>query len=94
MIYGKKYFLLIFIAPSAFGVLVVTVLKMLTSTRKSVTKRAIRPGMMSGGTTKLGKRSDSVRAKNTILGLVDPQKYVWTARILTFKKLPSTSSRQ
>ena len=66
----KYTIFVIFIAPSALGVLVVTVLKMLTSTRKRVTKRAIRPGMMSGGTTKLGKRSDSVRAKNTILGWV------------------------
>ena len=30
-----------------------TVLKMLTSTRKRVMRRAIRPGMTSGGTTKL-----------------------------------------
>ncbi len=29
--------------PSAFGVLVVTVLKMFTNTRKRVTRRAIRP---------------------------------------------------
>ena len=40
-------------SPSAFGVLVVTVLKMLTRTRKRVTRSAILPGMMSGGTTKL-----------------------------------------
>ncbi len=32
------------VSPSALGVLVVTVLKMLTSTRKRVTSRAIRPG--------------------------------------------------
>ena len=36
------------------GVLVVTVLKMLTSTRNRVTRSAMRPGIMSGGTTKLG----------------------------------------
>ena len=30
-----------------------TVLKMLTKTRNNVTKRAILPGMISGGTTKL-----------------------------------------
>ena len=36
-----------------FGVLVVTVLKMLTSTRNKVTRSAILLGMMSGGTTKL-----------------------------------------
>ena len=41
------------VSPSALGVLVVTVLKMLTSTRNSVTSSAMRPGMMSGGTTKL-----------------------------------------
>ena len=39
--------------PSALGVLVVTVLKILTSTRKRVTSSAILPGMTSGGTTKL-----------------------------------------
>ena len=39
--------------PSAFGVLVVTLLKMLTRTRKSVMRSAMRPGMTSGGTTKL-----------------------------------------
>ena len=32
------------VRPSAFGVLVVTVLKMFTRTRKRVTKRAMRPG--------------------------------------------------
>ena len=42
------------VSPSALGVLVVTVLKMLTRTRNSVTSSAMRPGMMSGGTTKLG----------------------------------------
>ena len=40
-------------SPSALGVLVVMLLKMLTSTRNKVTRRAILPGMMSGGTTKL-----------------------------------------
>ena len=39
--------------PSAFGVFVVTLLKMFTSTRKRVISNAIRPGMTSGGTTKL-----------------------------------------
>ena len=39
--------------PSALGVFVVTVLKMLTRTRKRVTRSAILPGMTSGGTTKL-----------------------------------------
>ena len=41
------------VRPSAFGVLVVTVLKMLTRTRNRVIRRAILPGMTSGGTTKL-----------------------------------------
>ena len=41
------------VSPSALGVLVVTVLKMLTSTRNKVTRSAILPGIMSGGTTKL-----------------------------------------
>ena len=40
--------------PFALGVFVVTLLKMLTRTRKRVTKRAILPGIISGGTTKLG----------------------------------------
>ena len=37
------------VRPSALGVLVVTVLKMLTSTRNKVTRRAILPGMTSMG---------------------------------------------
>ena len=37
------------VRPSALGVLVVTLLKMLTSTRNRVTRRAILPGMMSAG---------------------------------------------
>ena len=37
------------VRPSALGVLVVTVLKILTSTRNSVTKSAILPGMTSIG---------------------------------------------
>ena len=41
------------ILPSALGVLVVTVLKILTRTRKRVTNKAILPGIISGGTTKL-----------------------------------------
>ena len=39
--------------PFALGVFVVTLLKMLTRTRKRVMSRAIRPGITSGGTTKL-----------------------------------------
>ena len=42
-----------FALPSAFGVFVVTLLKMLTKTRKRVMRSAIRPGITSGGTTKL-----------------------------------------
>ena len=41
------------VSPSALGVLVVTVLKMLTSTRNKVTRRAILPGM-----TSMGMRND------------------------------------
>ena len=41
------------VSPSAFGVLVVTVLKMLTKTRKRVTNKAIRPGITSIGIRKL-----------------------------------------
>ena len=37
------------VRPSALGVLVVTVLKMLTSTRNRVTSSAIRPGITSIG---------------------------------------------
>ena len=40
------------VRPSALGVLVVTLLKMLTSTRNKVTKRAILPGMTSMGMRK------------------------------------------
>ena len=39
--------------PSAFGILVVIVLKILTSTRKTVTRSVILPGTISGGTRKL-----------------------------------------
>ena len=39
--------------PSAFGIFVVIVLKMLIRTRKTVTSNAIRPGTISGGTRKL-----------------------------------------
>ena len=41
------------VRPSALGVLVVTLLKMLTSTRNKVTRRAILPGM-----TSMGMRND------------------------------------
>ncbi len=39
--------------PSTFGELLVIVLKMLVSTRNRVTRRAILPGMTSGGIRKL-----------------------------------------
>ena len=41
------------VVPSALGVFVVTLLKMLTNTKNKVISKAIRPGMTSGGTTKL-----------------------------------------
>ena len=44
--------LLIYV-PSAFGMFVVIVLKMLMRTRKTVTNSAILPGTISGGTRKL-----------------------------------------
>ena len=40
------------VKPSALGVLVVTLLKIFTSTRKSVTRRAMRPGITSIGIRK------------------------------------------
>ena len=40
------------VSPSALGVLVVTVLKMLTSTRNRVTRSAILPGITSMGMRK------------------------------------------
>ena len=40
------------VSPSALGVLVVTVLKMLTNTRNKVTSRAILPGITSMGMRK------------------------------------------
>ena len=41
------------VSPSAFGMLLVMVLKMLTRTRNTVTRSVIRPGTISGGTRKL-----------------------------------------
>ena len=41
------------VIPSTFGETFVIVLKMLVSTRKSVTSKAILPGTTSGGITKL-----------------------------------------
>ena len=42
-----------YILPSAFGVFVVTLLKIFTSTRNKVMRSVNRPGMTSGGTIKL-----------------------------------------
>ena len=41
------------VIPSVFGVMAVTLLKMLMRTRKRVTRRAILPGTTSGGIRKL-----------------------------------------
>ena len=41
------------VRPSALGMLLVRLLKMLTRTRKTVTRTSIRPGTLSGGTKKL-----------------------------------------
>ena len=41
------------VRPSALGMLLVILLKMLTRQRKTVTRMVILPGMLSGGTKKL-----------------------------------------
>ena len=41
------------VRPSAFGILLVMLLKMLTRHRNTVTRMVIRPGTDSGGTRKL-----------------------------------------
>ena len=41
------------VRPSARGILLVILLKMLTRTRKTVTRMVILPGTLSGGTKKL-----------------------------------------
>ena len=41
------------VRPSALGILLVMLLKMLTKQRKTVTRIVIRPGTLSGGTRKL-----------------------------------------
>ena len=53
------------VRPSALGVLVVTVLKMLTRTRKRVMRSAILPGMTSGGTTKLIQETTTNRPEQS-----------------------------
>ncbi len=47
------------VRPSALGMLVVIVLKMLTNTRNTVTKSVIRPGTISGGTKKLIQETEN-----------------------------------
>ena len=49
----SKNFCFLPVNPSAFGILVVIVLKILTSTRNTVTSSVILPGTISGGTRKL-----------------------------------------
>ena len=44
------------VRPSAFGILLVMLLKILTRTRKTVTRMVMRPGTLSGGTKKLERR--------------------------------------
>ena len=44
------------VKPSAFGILLVMLLKILTRTRKTVTRMVMRPGTLSGGTKKLERR--------------------------------------
>ena len=41
------------VSPSARGMLLVMLLKILTRTRKTVTRMVMRPGTLSGGTRKL-----------------------------------------
>ena len=41
------------VSPSALGILLVMLLKMLTRQRKTVTRMVMRPGTLSGGTRKL-----------------------------------------
>ena len=54
MYYNSNYnYAIRIVVPSALGILVVIVLKILTKTRKTVTKRVIRPGTISAGTRKL-----------------------------------------
>ena len=50
--------------PSAFGELLVTVLKILMSTRNRVINIAIRPGTTSGGTKKLTHETTTNRPEN------------------------------
>ena len=53
--------------PSALGLLVVTVLKMLMSTRNRVINIAMRPGTTSGGTRKLTHDTTTNRPENGIV---------------------------
>lgn len=49
------------VMPSTLGEMLVMVLKMLTSTRKSVTRSAMRPGTTSGGIKKLTQETMTKR---------------------------------
>lgn len=49
------------VMPSTLGEMLVMVLKMLMSTRNSVTRRAMRPGTTSGGMRKLTQETTTKR---------------------------------
>jgi len=49
------------VIPSTLGEMLLMVLKMLTSTRKSVTRSAMRPGTTSGGIKKLTQETMTKR---------------------------------
>ena len=53
--------------PSALGLLVVTVLKMLMSTRNRVINIAMRPGTTSGGTRKLTHDTTTNRPEKGVI---------------------------
>ena len=61
------------VLPSALGVLLVTVLNILTSTRNNVINNAIRPGITSGGTTKLIQDTTTNSPRTTL--------YIYISRI-------------
>ena len=70
------------VRPSALGVLVVTLLKMLTSTRNKVTRRAILPGI-----TSIGMRNeiqDTITNRpNTVTHNIDQFSYIIFTQYLT-----------
>ena len=69
--------------PSALGLLVVTVLKMLMSTRNRVINIAMRPGTTSGGTRKLTHDTTTNRPVKGVIRLLELQatlktcKFIW-----------------